>query len=390
MHTWSKIRQKLEQEYLAESLRGHLTYFVTNYHKMHDRDEGRAAIRLDGCEIIKSNFFDHMNLVWDYYSNQLPKDTPYPERWQQAKQIAFRAGEFYQKDFYRAFEIFDSQSIAESLQSENALVRMFALLDRRTGKRTLEKLRSTVGDLPQWLQMIYYIRLEAEHMPLTGKEPQQMKKAILFDLDGTLWDSSEQVTHAWNKTIREKTTRTEQFTVADMHNFMGRTMEAIAALMFPDLPDKERIAILELCSDDEIDYLTNPEPGDEPPLFPDEEAIIRALAKEYMLGIVSNCQEGYIETYLGKIPFADAFTDIECAGKTGLSKGENIRLVMERQGITDCIYVGDTQGDADAAKQAGVPFIHAAYGFGKVDACAAALDDIRRLPETVKTVFEKE
>ncbi|HAG14223.1 MAG TPA: hypothetical protein DCG49_10230 [Ruminococcus sp.] len=172
MHTWSKMRKKLETEYLAESLRGHLTYFVTNYHKTHDRDEGRAAVRLDGCEIIKSNFFDHMDLVWDYYYNQLPQDLPYPESWQQAKQIAFRAGEFYQKDFYRAFEIFDNQSISESLVSENALVQMFALLDRRTGKRTLDKLRIPMQDAPQWLQMIYCIRLQAEHMPL----PEQAKK----------------------------------------------------------------------------------------------------------------------------------------------------------------------------------------------------------------------
>ena len=216
-----------------------------------------------------------------------------------------------------------------------------------------------------------------------------MKKGILFDLDGTLWDSSKQVTDSWNRTIREKTNRTEQFTVADMHNFMGRTLEAIAALMFPDLPDEERIAILRLCSKDEIDCLTNSEAGDYPALYPDEQAIIRELAQEYTLGIVSNCQVGYIETYLNQIEFADAFTDIECAGRTGKSKGENIRLVMERQGITDCVYVGDTQGDADAAKTAGVRFIHAAYGFGQVDACDAVLEDIRRLPQTVKILFKE-
>ena len=216
-----------------------------------------------------------------------------------------------------------------------------------------------------------------------------MKKGILFDLDGTLWDSSRQVTDAWNKTIREKTNRTEQFTVDDMHRFMGKTLEAIAALMFPDLPDEERIAILRLCSKDEIDCLTNPEAGDHPALYPDEQNVIRTLAQEYTLGIVSNCQVGYIETYLNQIPFADAFTDIECAGRTGKSKGENIRLVMERQGITDCVYVGDTQGDADAAKTADVRFIHAAYGFGKVDACDAVLEDIRRLPQTVKNIFEE-
>ena len=214
-----------------------------------------------------------------------------------------------------------------------------------------------------------------------------MKKGILFDLDGTLWDSSAEVTQAWNQAILAQG-RTEQFTVADMHNYMGRTLEVIAAMMFPGLPDAERIAILQRCSDDEITYLRNPDVH--PPLFPEEETIIRALAKKYTLGIVSNCQVGYIETYLGKIPFADAFTDLECAGRTGLSKGENIRLVMERQGITDCIYVGDTQGDADAAQQAGVKFIHAAYGFGSVSSCDAVLDDIRSLPQTISSVFEEE
>lgn len=216
-----------------------------------------------------------------------------------------------------------------------------------------------------------------------------MKKGILFDLDGTLWDSSKQVTDSWNRTIREKTNRTEQFTVDDMHRFMGKTLEVITEMMFPALPEKERVAILKMCSVDEIAYLEHPKADDRPVLFPDEQAIIRELAKEYTLGIVSNCQVGYIETYLNQIPFADAFTDIECAGRTGKSKGENIRLVMERQGITDCVYVGDTQGDADAAKTAGVRFIHAAYGFGKVDACDAVLEDIRRLPQTVKNLFKE-
>lgn len=381
---WSKIRKKLETEYLAESLRGRLTYFVTCYHATHDGDEGRAAIRLDGAEILKSNYYDRMGAMWAHYY-AAPEEHDFMLR--SSSLAALHDGEFYQKDFYRAFNEFDRQSIAESLQSENAVVRMFALLDRRTGKRTLEKLREQMQQEPAWLQMIYFIRLEAEHLP---PERKTVKKGILFDLDGTLWDSSEQVTHAWNRTIREMTDRSEQFTVADMHNFMGRTMEAIAALMFPDLPDAERIAILRLCSDTEIACLSDPEPGDIPTLFPEEERIIRALAEKYTLGIVSNCQEGYIEIYLHQIPFADAFSDFECAGKTGLSKGENIRLVMERQGITDCVYVGDTQGDADAAHAAGVKFIHAAYGFGRVNACDAALDDIRRLPETVRTVLKEE
>lgn len=58
MATWSGIRHKLEQEYLADSLRGHIQYYVTTYSKSPDH-EGRAAIRLDGEEIIKGCYWNN-------------------------------------------------------------------------------------------------------------------------------------------------------------------------------------------------------------------------------------------------------------------------------------------------------------------------------------------
>ncbi len=210
-----------------------------------------------------------------------------------------------------------------------------------------------------------------------------MKQGILFDLDGTLWDSSPEVTEAWNRCIREQTDRTEQFTLDDMHSFMGRTMEAIAAMMFPALPQSEQLRILNLCTESEHAYL-----ADHPAkLFAGERGIIETLAAHYTLGVVSNCQDGYIEIYLKQCGFSGLFADYESAGRTGLSKGENIRLVMERQGITDCIYVGDTQGDCDAADAAGVHFIHAGYGFGKVTHADAVLRDLAELPAAAAGVF---
>lgn len=378
------MRQKLEREYLAESLRGRLTYFVTCYHAAHDRDEGRAAVRLDGAEILKSNFFDRMNLQWDYYDRDETPDGEQSsaDRWKSAAWQSLRAGEFYQADFYRAFREFDNQSIEKSLCSENRLVMMFALLDRRTGRRTLEKLRESMRREPQWLQMIYCIRLEAERMPLyTERKP--MKKGILFDLDGTLWDSSAECTAAWNAAIREQTDRPEQFTVRDMHDFMGRTLDAIAALMFPSLPEAERLRILTLCTGREHSYLREHPAG----LYENERAVMEMLAKEYVLGVVSNCQDGYIEIYLEQCGFPELFTDYESAGRTGKSKGQNIRLVMQRQGIDRLVYIGDTQGDADAAEEAGVPFVHAAYGFGTVRSCAASLRALTELPETADRLF---
>jgi len=210
-----------------------------------------------------------------------------------------------------------------------------------------------------------------------------MRKGILFDLDGTLWDSSRECTEAWNTALRTRTDRSEQFTLDDMHRFMGKPMDVIAAMMFPEESSAEQMRLMQICIDNEHDYL-RAHPAE---LMPQSRKILTELAKDYALGIVSNCQAGYIEIYLEQCGFSELFCDYESFGNTGLSKGQNIRLVTARRGITDCIYVGDTQGDADAATEAGVPFVHAAYGFGKVDACAAAIDSLKELPETVMRIL---
>ena len=103
------------------------------------------------------------------------------------------------------------------------------------------------------------------------------------------------------------------------------------------------------------------------------------LREKYHLYIVSNCLDGYIQSFLTYHRFWDCFEDLECLGRTGKTKGENIRLIMERNAVDAAIYVGDTASDCAAAKKAGIPFVHAAYGFGKVESVPAILS-IRELP----------
>ena len=210
-----------------------------------------------------------------------------------------------------------------------------------------------------------------------------MKKGILFDLDGTLWDSSEIVIKAWNRCIAEKTDRPERFTGSDMRSFMGKTLENIAALMFPALPEQERLRILRMCEQEEEKQLR----AEHPMLYPGEKDIIKTLSEKYFLAVVSNCQDGYIQLYLDQCGFGELYTDFECAGRTGLDKAGNIRLVAERNALGALIYVGDTSTDMEAAEKAGVPFVHAAYGFGSAPRCAASIASLAEVVGTAGKIL---
>lgn len=160
MKRWSSIRHKLEEEYLAEALRGRIQYFATSYSYSPDH-EGRAAIRLDGKEILSGNYWNQ----W-YKTHLYPHDEKYEDRMKYdmpfMDDVAMDLGLFDQRCFYEAFEEFDNQSIEKSLASENLLIKIFALLDRRVGKRRLEKMKAEVETEPSVIQMFYTIRVEAE------------------------------------------------------------------------------------------------------------------------------------------------------------------------------------------------------------------------------------
>ncbi len=160
MHTWSKMRSKLENDYLADSLKGRISYFATSYGKCPDH-HGRAAILLDGKQIVSGSYYEQWSKA-----PLLPKDETLETRltaeFPFMDDTALKFGQFDQRCFYAAFNEFDNQSIEKSLSSENLLVRIFALLDRRVGKRTLEKLKAGISAEGEIFRLFYNIRAEAE------------------------------------------------------------------------------------------------------------------------------------------------------------------------------------------------------------------------------------
>ncbi|MBO5426297.1 MAG: HAD family hydrolase, partial [Lachnospiraceae bacterium] len=191
-----------------------------------------------------------------------------------------------------------------------------------------------------------------------------MKKGIIFDMDGTLWDSAEGVAKSWMEVLAEEYPELPEITEDDIQAVMGKTMDVIARLLFPTLTEEKQMEVLDKCCVRENDYLA--EHGGV--LYPELENTLAKLQKDYNLYIVSNCQSGYIEAFLQHYDFEKYFEDIECYGNNELSKGENIKLIVERNNLDKVVYVGDIQGDYEATMEAGLPFIHAAYGFGTISA----------------------
>lgn len=186
--------------------------------------------------------------------------------------------------------------------------------------------------------------------------------SLIFDLDGTLWDSSDTVAEAWNCAL-EKAGYDVRITGADVLKQMGKPMDVIMRDAFGDTITKEdAMKFLDVLSVEEISHIEKT--GGR--LFPDLEKTLSLLKTKYRLFIVSNCQKGYIEAFLKAHKLSEYFEGFMCWGDTKLPKAETNKQLMARYNLTNPVYIGDTEGDHISAQGAGIPFCYAAYGFAEV------------------------
>lgn len=204
---------------------------------------------------------------------------------------------------------------------------------------------------------------------------------LIFDVDGTIWNSTEIVAGAWQQAVRETGYSKAVVTSKRLQQEFGRPMDVIADHIFTDVPEADRKAeILELCCKYEQECLC----ADPCHItYPGVLEGMRTLSEKNRLYIVSNCQKGYIELMLEKTGLGDCITDHECFGNTGTCKGETILTLMRRNCLApdECAYIGDTAGDEEAAGIAGIKFIYAAYGFGKASAPDFVIQNFGELSE---------
>jgi hypothetical protein len=176
--SWSGIRKRLEQEFLCDSLKGRVQYFVTHYHGAPD-NYGRIALRVDGKEVLQGNPYTYYR-DYNRLESELKKVLEVPSReWNGknlenrvdneavenvVKRIANNRGDFEIYDITDAIAKYLESPIEKSLASENPIMRMLAVMDRRIGKRTVNKLKSEIDKQPEWLKFFYRLRIEAEEI----------------------------------------------------------------------------------------------------------------------------------------------------------------------------------------------------------------------------------
>ena len=218
------------------------------------------------------------------------------------------------------------------------------------------------------------------------REP--FRRGLILDVDGTLWDAVKEIADSWNEFGRDIPDITHHISYETMRKCLGKTMPQIADVVYDYLPEERRVEVLAGAMDYEIRFLWD-HPGI---IYPDVVSTLGKLKDDgWNLYIVSNCQKGYIEDFLHASGTEDLIEDHVCFEDTMQGKGYNIRLCVERNDLDYAFYVGDTAGDLEAAREAGIGFIFAAYGFGDVsgmDSVAAVIDTFGELPATAARLRE--
>ena len=208
-------------------------------------------------------------------------------------------------------------------------------------------------------------------------------KSLIFDIDGTLWDSRAIVAEGYNDYLREIGRGDLQVDAEYLKTLFGKTMTEIADIMLDSIAVPERYDVMQGCMDREDEFLHQNECDI---AFPGVKELLPELKEDYRLFIVSNAQCGYPELMMDKLGIREHFEGWMCFGDTGLPKGDTIRILMERHGIDDAVYIGDTQGDLEASQVAGIPFLFCAYGFGSPERYDAKIDAFSDLRAVLRTI----
>ncbi len=156
--SWSSLKKQMN-DLLCDSLRDRITYFYTSYHEVHNA-YGRATINYNKKEMAAFSWVEmyaqEREMAQHYKEGRMVScEDIEKEKWMPECILC-------NTDFINSISSYLKSDIMTSLYSDNYLLRVFAYMDRRIGKRTLINIRDEVDNLPGWVKQFYQLRCEAD------------------------------------------------------------------------------------------------------------------------------------------------------------------------------------------------------------------------------------
>lgn len=205
---------------------------------------------------------------------------------------------------------------------------------------------------------------------------------VFFDLDGTLWDNNENCFLGWREVLIKTPEKIPYPSIEDIRKCAGKTTPEVCAQLLSGIPMPRAEELIETVFESEVAY-TAKNGG---VLYDRIEETLAALAERYSVFLVSNCDPDYLEAFFENHGLRKYFRDAASYTGEHHAKADNILELVKRYDIKCPVYVGDTIMDYQATTVAGVPFIHAAYGFGEVPEARYRIEALGDLPEYLMTL----
>lgn len=165
---WSKTKKALMNR-LADSLYGRVHFYMAGY-EPYRRYENVFYISVDKKNWFASNDMSvaENSLRANQLQREMKKDCDYWEEvhriWNQAEQQAIKeTGLLDARQIMKRIHLYlNCASIEECLSGDDYFLYLLAILDRRLGKRRLQKIYESIENEPEWIQKFIRLRVDAE------------------------------------------------------------------------------------------------------------------------------------------------------------------------------------------------------------------------------------
>jgi phosphoglycolate phosphatase len=202
----------------------------------------------------------------------------------------------------------------------------------------------------------------------------QKPDSLIFDMDGTLWDAVDTYTESWN-IIFKKLNLDRTMVREQLLERIGWDGAKVMQSVLPEFDEEQRRQIYNDVNEVRRELL----PKNGGILYNGVIEGLKALASNYPLFILSNCGAGIIRVFIDWAGINEQITDEMAYGVNNMPKHHNMKVLSDKYSLKKPVYIGDTAGDGEQSRMAGLPFVFVSYGFGKTEDYDLKFDDFNSL-----------